>query len=104
VALALSGDKDDLARFAARRLLTRQREAQALRMQIEERASEERILAERLEQQQLQFERLRTRVRSELAQRAETDDPTRWSCVPTVADEEVELELLRRRQAKEGER
>jgi phage shock protein A len=106
VTLALTGDKDDLARFAARRLLARQRDAQTLRAQIHERANEADTLAERLDQQQAQFESLRSRVRGELAQRAETDDPTRWSAEPAVADEEVELELLRRRQrqAEEGGR
>jgi len=98
VALALAGQKDDLARFAARRLLARRRDAHALQAQIGERADEERALAERLEQQQAQFENLRARVRAEIARRAEVSEPTRWSCEPAVADEEVELELLRRRQ------
>ena len=106
VALALTNHKDDLARFAARRLLARQREAQTLRAQIHERATEEHTLAEHLDQQQAQFESLRSRVRGELAQRAETGDPTRWPCEPAVADEEVEIELLRRlqRHGEEGGR
>jgi len=97
VTLALGGQKEELARFAARRLLERQRTAQALRVQLAERSEEERTLAERVEVQQAQFESLRARVRAELARQAETPAPN-WVCEPSVADEEVELELLRRRQ------
>ena len=106
VTLALAGHKDDLARFAARRLLVRRREAQATRAQIQERADEERGLAERLEQQQALFESLRVRVRAELARRRDIDEPTSWGGEPAVADEEVEIELLRRRRGvdEEGER
>ena len=106
VTLALSGGKEELARFAARRLLARQRTVDALRAQLAERADEEAALAERVEAQQAQFESLRARVRAELARRTEAYEPGAWTCEPAVADEEVELELLRRRQghAEEGGR
>src|SRR5438093_3528651 len=61
IALALAGGKEDLARFAIRRLLPRRNEVQALRTQLEERAEEARTLAERVEVQQTQLENLRTR-------------------------------------------
>ena len=104
VTLALAGGKEDLARFAARRLLTQQRAAETLRAHLAERADEERTLAERVDVQQAQFESLRTRVRGELARRAEAPDAGAWTPEAAVADEEVELELLRRRQGqtKEG--
>ncbi|MGH3054748.1 MAG: PspA/IM30 family protein [Gaiellaceae bacterium] len=104
VTLALSGGKEELARFATRRLLERRRATDTLRAQLTERAEEERTLGERVEVQQAQFESLRTRVRAELARRSETSDPAAWACAPGVADEEVELELLRRRHAEEGGR
>ena len=100
VALALAGDKDDLARFAIRRLLPRRREAVELRAQIEERAAEGRALAERLAEQEQQLESLRVRVRAELARASEVPSPSAWMPEPAVADEEVELELMRRKGAR----
>ena len=102
VALALAGGKEELARFAARRLLARQRAVDALQAQLAERVDEEAALTERVQAQQAQFESLRTRVRAELARRSEAYEPG-WTHEPAVADEEVELELLRRRQAPRGE-
>ncbi len=97
VGLALGGGKEDLARFAIRQLLARRNEARGLRAQLEDRSHEGRALAERVEAQQAQLESLRTRVRAELVREREAGDPTLWRAEPHVADEEVELELLRRR-------
>ena len=104
IALALGGGKDDLARFAIRRLLPRRKEIAALRAQIDDRSAEAQALVARLEQQQAQFEALRTRVRVELAQGGDVAASPAWMTEPAVADEEVELELLRRRHAPEGGR
>lgn len=104
VALALGGGKDELARFAIRRLIPRRNEAKALRTQIEERAEEGRALTERLDVQQEQFESLRTRVRAELTRAAGPTESAVWLGDPVVADEEVELELMRRRQSEGGAR
>src|SRR5262249_36876675 len=104
IGLALAGGKEDLARFAIRRLLPRRNEVKLLRTQIEEHAQEGRALADRLEAQQAQLESLRTRVRAELARRSETEPSGPWLGEAVVADEEVELELLRRRRAEGGER
>jgi phage shock protein A len=100
--LALAGGKDDLARFAVRRLLPRRAEAQAMRTRIEERCAEESALLERVEGQRRQLEELRTRVRAELAREPEARTPAPWSCETAVADEDVELELLRRRSGATG--
>ena len=98
IALALAGGKDDLARFAIRRLLPRRSALKALHVQIEQLAVEERGLAERLAVQEAQFDGLRARVRAELLRERESDDPSVWPCdAGVVADEEVELELMRRR-------
>lgn len=103
VTLALSGGKDELARFAARRLLAQQRAAETLRAQLADRSDEERALAERVDIQQAQFDSLRARVRAELARRTDAPDSGAWVPEPAVADEEVELELLRRRQRQHQE-
>ncbi len=102
VTLALAGGKDDLARFAIRRLLPRRREAKAAGARLEELGVRTRALAGRLAEQESQFESLRVRVRAELAREPEVGPPCGWQGEPLVADEEVELELLRRRRAAEG--
>jgi len=101
VTLALQTGKDDLARFAIRRLLPRRAEVKALASRIVERAAEGRALAERVEEQQQRLDALRARVRAELARETAGDDASSWA-EPTVADEEVELELMRRRDSTGG--
>lgn len=101
VELAMAGGKEDLARFAVRRLLPRREDAKALRAQIEQRDVEAQSLTERLAMQRAQLEELRARVRAEL-NRAPERESGRWSVDAAVAEEEVELELLRRRQSKGG--
>jgi len=102
VSLALAGGKEDLARFAIRRLLPRRAEVKALTARVAERAAEGRALAERVEVQQQQLDVLRTRVRAELARESAAPDATPWGGEPAVADEEVELELMRRREGPGG--
>jgi phage shock protein A len=104
IALALAGGKDDLARFAIRRLLPRRSEAKAVSARLEELAPESQALAERLAEHEKQFETLRTRVRSELARETEIEASSGWLAEPVVAEEEVELELMRRRRVAEGGR
>ena len=102
VALALGGGKDDLARFAARRLLAHRHDVQTLQTRLAEREAEVQALAPRVDAQQAQFETLRVRVRAELARRDDTRDRNTVPCELPVADEEVDLELLRRRQGHAG--
>lgn len=102
VNLALAADKDDLARFAIRRLLPRRSEVKAAAARLHELAERSRMLAERLAEQEGQFETLRARVRAELAREPELGPSCGWQGEPVVADEEVELELMRRRRAAEG--
>jgi phage shock protein A len=101
ITLALAGGKEDLARFAIRRIIPRRNELKALRSRIEERSAEEQALSERVTAQQVQFENLRTRVRAELA-REDAPCVSPWPCDGLVADEEVEIELMRRRQSEAG--
>ena len=96
VELALAGGKAELARFSVRRLLPRRRAAEDLRRRIAEVDEERTRLVQKLEEQEGEFAALRRRVRARLASIHE--EGTARAIVPEtpVADEEVELELLRR--------
>lgn len=93
VVLALDGGKDELARFAIRRLLPKRREQEALeaaRVQVRDARTR---LAAKLEAQESEFQELRERVQARLSEeRSVADVPD----TPSITDEEVELELLRR--------
>jgi len=97
VELALAGGEEELARFAIRRLLPRRAAARLLEAQIAQREEERNELEQRLGVQEERLEALKTRARGELARRAAADECPPWLSEPTVADEEVELELMRRR-------
>jgi phage shock protein A len=95
VELALAGGKRDLARFAVARLLPvreARREGQA---RIAEVAAERERIAERLHDQEARLAELRTRVQARLAAQPAQGRAERV-CERRVADEEIELELLRR--------
>jgi phage shock protein A len=99
VALALAGGREELARFAIRRLLPLRREVASLEREGAALAAARSALADQIETQQGEFEQLRTRVRARLA-RPSNDDTSDESFGPSPVDEaEVELELLRRRGA-----
>lgn len=115
VELALAGEKEDLARFAVKRLLPVRDSLRALRQRGEAVRQERKRLAERLTVQQEQFEELRQEVAARLAtaQREKAareandgsvfaDSVLSDSRAAAAADEEVELELLRRRGAGSG--
>jgi phage shock protein A len=96
VELALAGGKDDLARFALRRLLPLREAARERRVRIAELRDRRTRLLEQLEAQEAELDALRTRAG--LAAEAESE-PTPLSGVG-VAEEQVELELLRRREGR----
>jgi phage shock protein A len=98
IALALDGEKEDLARFAIRRMIPERKEVAALEAQIAEVGETRAKLAERLEEQEGQFETLRQRARAHQAEASRSEGDLQGLAEPAVADEEVELELLRRRQ------
>jgi phage shock protein A len=98
VELALAGGREELARFAIRRLLPLRAERASLEREAAALAASRAALAERLAAQEAELEELRARVRARLAQgapgaaaRGDELGP------PPVDDAEVELELLRRR-------
>ncbi|MAG29669.1 MAG: hypothetical protein CL908_02100 [Deltaproteobacteria bacterium] len=95
VELALSGDDPELARFAVRRLLPRRRALRELFVcaaRLDERRAR---LAEQLDVQEAQLAELRPRVRAALAR--PPSEAVGLGEAAIVSDEEVELELLRRR-------
>ena len=95
--LALSQGNEELARFALRKWLPLRDQAGALAEEHRKRGEERAALAERLARQEQAFEGLRRRVRAELLQREEARETGEAWPEPAVAEEEVELELLRRR-------
>jgi phage shock protein A len=97
VELALRGDKEELARFALRRLLPKRRALEQLRRRGVEIAEAQRRVGERLAAQEVELEELRRRVRARLA--AEAEPPCGPVAELPAADEEIEIELLRRRGA-----
>jgi phage shock protein A len=102
VALALAGGEEELARFALRRLLPKRRAADELRRRTAEIVElRTRVLA-RLESQEREFEDLQRRVRARLAALRDEDSARALIAETPVAEEEVEIELLRRRTASES--
>jgi phage shock protein A len=99
VELALDGSKEDLARFSVRKLLPKRRSALAARRRIADLDEQRARLAETLGAQQQQLEELRSQVRSRIAAARAEEGDVLARPVP-AADEEVELELLRRRAAR----
>ena len=94
VELALEGGKEELARFSLRKLLPKRRAAEAARQRIQEIETGRGRLAETLAEQESRLETLRT----EVTRRLRSPDPIGESLRPLQAEEEeVELELLRRR-------
>jgi len=99
VRLALEGGKEDLARFSIRRILPRRRNALELRERIGRAEDERERLRAVLETQQATYDALEQRVRTLVsAERAGEARPEPCH----VANEEVELELLRRRAGAEA--
>jgi len=96
VELALAGEREELARFAIRRLLPLRDERAALEREAASLAGARSALAERLARQEPELEELRARVRARLAQGPGPGGPDPFA-PPPVDEAEVELELLRRR-------
>lgn len=96
VSLALDGDKEELARFALKKLLGLKRRVEQLEQRGKRLKEEREELEERCEQQELELVELRARVKGYLA-RAEAGEADERFLEPIVEDEEVEIELLRRR-------
>ena len=101
VQLALAGDKEELARYALAKLLPLRHGAARIEHRLEELAGERSSLEEQLGEQQAELERLEQRVRGYLARQGEESGVVAALTDLVVTDEDVELELLRRRQGPE---
>jgi phage shock protein A len=101
VELALAKDEQELARFSVRRLLPRQRAALELRRRIAEIGERRQRLVEKLSSQEHEYEELQRQVRARLAAARREEKGASWCGPEVAADEEVEIELLRRRSANE---
>ena len=97
VELALAGEDTDLARYAVRRLIPQKSALAELFARSAELEARRSRLAERLDVQREQLAELRPRVRAALVR--PDPAPAYESPLECVTDEEVELELLRRRTA-----
>jgi phage shock protein A len=104
VRLALAQNQDELARFAVRRVLAGRRQLERNELDARELREERAKLAEKLDVQARELEELRDRVREALAEQRAAHSGELVDCAASAAgfgvrDEEVELELLRRRSA-----
>jgi predicted nuclease with TOPRIM domain len=90
-------EKEELARFAIKKLLPLKRRGQAVRQRLDEAREEHDDLAQTLAEQQAEFENLRARVRGYLARADCSSELGDVFADPIVEEEEIELELLRRR-------
>jgi len=102
VTLALAGDKEELARFAIRKLLPLRHGAARIEHRREELRRRRGELEEQLAGQEGEYAQLERRVRGYLAQLGQERDGGGMDFRDlVVADEDVEIELLRRKQAAE---
>lgn len=97
ISLAMGQEKEDLARFAIKKLLPLKRRYQAAQQRLGEVRQEHHNLVETLALQQAEFENLRARVRGYLAQVGSSPELGDVFAEPIVEEEEIELELLRRK-------
>nr|PZN27044.1 MAG: hypothetical protein DIU78_06140 [Pseudomonadota bacterium] len=99
VALALDAGREDLARYALKQLLPRVRLIERIEARLREIGEETRELNAALERQELAFEELRARVQAYLADR---EAGRTEAGIEPVTDEQIEIELLRRRRHRES--
>ena len=102
VELALAGDKDELARYAIKKLLPLRHGATEIERRREALTEERVELEQQLAEQEAEFELLESRVKGYLARQGEGAGVRAFTDL-AVTDQDVELELLRRRAAREGE-
>jgi len=98
VELALAEGQDDLARFTLRRLLPLRRDRAAARARLEAVEREAAELDGAIEADGAALDDLQVRVRERLS-RLESSPDGPADVARSVRDEEIELELLRRRRA-----
>ena len=99
ISLAMKGEKEELARFAIKKLLAfRHRREQATR-QIQRITEAREELVKALEKQERELEELRIRVKGYLAKVRSQRETEPFFVEPVIEEQDVELELLRRKQS-----
>ena len=101
VKLALGRGEEELARFAIRKLIALRKQRERLDEKLRAHREEREKLVAKLEEQEHELEALRDRVRQAVAEvrASERDAQDPEANTGSVQDEEIELELLRRRAA-----
>jgi len=99
VELALDGEKEELARFSARKLLEVRSESERVEARLARVTTDSGELDGNIARQEAELSSLKSRVRSALERQDRPGDDLAGGC---VADAEVELELLRRRRDRKG--
>ncbi|MEE8523670.1 MAG: PspA/IM30 family protein [Thermoanaerobaculia bacterium] len=104
VAMALAEGQEDLARYAIKRLLPLRHGAEELERRRTAVKDELAELGERLAEQEAEYQLLESRVQGHLAclEREREGGCGTLARELVVTDEDVEIELLRRRQTAEG--
>jgi phage shock protein A len=103
VAMALAEGQDDLARYAVKKLLPLRHGAEEVERRRVEVKTEHAELGERLAEQEAEYQLLESRVQGHLARlEREREGGRAFGRELVVTDEDVELELLRRRRTAEG--
>lgn len=104
LAVAIDKDKDDIARRLIKRLKPLAHHRDQLGRHIETLDLEIRQLRDCVEEQRLQYEQLQLRSAQYLhrAEREQRDDIISHDITQEPSEEEVELELLQRKEAKRG--
>ncbi len=99
VSLAIDGDKEELARFAIKKLLGLKRRAEQVERRGKQLREECAEVEKELERQEEELTELRVRVKAFLARAHAGEEGFRF-IERAVEDEEIEIELLRRRQGR----
>ena len=100
VSLAIDGDKEELARFAIKKLLGLQRRSEQVESRGKQLREECAEVEKELERQEQELSELRVRVKAFLARAHAGEEDFRF-IEPVVENEEIEIELLRRRQERD---
>ncbi len=105
--MAVQKERDDIARFLIRKQKNLLRHRDHLQSQLENLEAEIGKLKEEIEERRRQYDDLRLRAKTYLSRqdirRQRTDDfDNGFPDAPGISDEEVELELLRRKERMEG--
>jgi len=99
ISLAMKGEKEELARFAIKKLLTFRHRREQAKRQIQRITEEREELVKALEKQERELEELRIRVKGYLAKVRFQYETEPLFVEPVIEEQDVELELLRRKQS-----